>query len=69
MTTVICKLNCLTPRFFSNVHEIPTQHLLFISYAQIVILPTYFHGYLLFIASFKQLILPTYFYGFRSDNH
>ena len=33
------------PSIFFNVPEIPTQPFLFISYAQIVILPTYFHGY------------------------
>ena len=58
------------PSIFFNVLEIPTQRLLFISYAQIVILPTYFHGYLLFNYNICQTaILPTYFHGFRSDNH
>ena len=39
MPIVIYKLKCITPDIF-NVREIPTHHLLFISYAQIVILPT-----------------------------
>ena len=36
---------------FLYVPVMPTQHLLFISYAQIVILPSYVHGCLLFITS------------------
>ena len=53
------------PTIFFNVLESLTQHLLFITYTQIVILPAYFHGYLLFITSVKQL----FYHGFRSDNH
>ena len=53
------------PPIFFNVPEIPTQHLLFISYAQIVILPTYFHGYLLFITSVKQLFYQLTFMVFE----
>ena len=59
------------PTIFFNVLESLTQHLLFIIYAQIVILPTYLHGYLLLIFYHicQRAILPTYFHGFRSDNH
>ena len=52
------------PIFF-NVPEIPKQHLLFIIYAQIVILPTYLHGYLLFITSVKQLFYQLTFMVFE----
>ena len=52
------------PIFF-NVPKNPKQHLLFIIYAQIVILPTYLHGYLLFIASVKQLFYQLTFMVFK----
>ena len=47
------------------VLESLTQHLLFISYTQIVILPAYFHGYLLFITSVKQLFYQLTFIVFE----
>ena len=53
------------PPIFVNVPEIPKQHLLFIIYAQIVILPTYLHGYLLFITSVKQLFYQLTFMAFE----
>ena len=48
-------LNPYNRTIFFNVLESLTQHFFIISYAQIVILPAYFHGYLLFITSVKQL--------------
>ena len=53
------------PTICFNVFESLTQHLLFISYAQIAILPTYFHGYLLFITSVKQLFYQLTFMVFE----
>ena len=53
------------PPIFFNVPEIPKQHLLFIIYAQIVILPTYLHSYLLFITSVKQLFYQLTFMVFE----
>ena len=54
------------PSIFFNVPEIPKQHLLFIIYAQIVILPTYnLLGYLLFITSVKQLFYQLTFMVFE----
>ena len=49
----------ITPIFF-DVLVMQTQHLLFISYAQIVILPTYSHGCLLFITSVNKHALSTW---------
>ena len=53
------------PTIFFNVLESLTQHLLFIIYAQIVILPTYLHGYLLFITSVKELFYQLTFMVFE----
>ena len=53
------------PPIFFNVPEIPKQHLLFIIYAQIVILPTYLDSYLLFITSVKQLFYQLTFMVFE----
>ena len=50
----------ITPIFFSDVPVMPTQHLLFMSYTQMVILPTYFHGCLSFITSVNKHALSTW---------
>ena len=48
-----------------TVLERLTQHLLLISYTQVVMLPTYFHGYLLYLASVKQLFYQLTFMVFE----
>ena len=58
-----------SPSIFFNVLEILAQHLLFISYAQIVILPTYFHGYLFLIISVKQPFSQLTFMIIGSKEH